>query len=325
MRLFSRNPKEYIADGMLGHSLDSDWTFWDIKDVLKDNEIPKLKDPKSTVNQWLHSTTKSSCTITNAYIQICQIFDRQANTEELLEVVARCHDNMWYNYKWQYSSTGANMATKRWNSQNPKDKIYYFTIEPDTDEYKTFVLDNNFLVGASYRGNSKYNNDYRPDGVLDATSFWASTYWHRTNIKSFSWKVGVFDSYYGWKRNKYLLWREWDHIVDLIKSGVFYPTFYVFMKESWSKKKVDQIKDSIKSKRIATIFANAGSLYWEYLGTSGRKQLSSMVNKARAKYTVTQQTEEEKKLFAILISTLWEVGSKLWDKEKKIIIDYLIK
>jgi len=306
--MFWRNK---IPNGATGHDDPRDRTAEAITDDLRKLDLPKLSPPRSTMNQGKHTHTKSACTIAWAYLQICQIFNKEANNTELLEVVERAHNNMWYDYTGQLSSVWANMAVKRWNAHN-EEKLLYIKIAHDDPDLHYLMFDRNFMGGATYKGNGAYGRDYRADGILNNTNFDPSTYWHRTSL----YQLWVFDSYVWWSMNEYRLWADEYTLWKLVEDGTFYPTMYVILKESWLSTDIKTIKQEVEEKRLADVFVNSISLFRKHLSTVEKKQISTMATKYRKKYQLDNFTTEKWKIMSITVAIFktFMDGVEIWKR-----------
>ena len=290
-----------IPNWATGHDDPRDWTASALGEDIQNLNIPNLSPVITTINQGNHSRTRSSCTIGGALVQACQCYSLHAHDGLLLEISDRANRNMWYDYRWQLSSQWANQTLKYFNEKYPEDKLLYITREYSHPDIKYLSEEKNFLLGCTYKGNTKYNTDYRSDFVLDETFFWASTYWHRVNFT----KWYIQDQYFGWTANKYRIWEKGENMESLIENWVFYPTFYIFLKEKrLTKKTIAQIKTEQKEKQRAIMFVNSASLHWEYMNPADQVLLSEMVNGIRKKHNLMKEKTCLSKTLAIFLESM---------------------
>ncbi len=311
-----------IFDGATGHDKPNDWTASDIGEDIRTMNIEVLSDPKTTLNQGNHAATKSSCTISWAYRQVCQLFNLEANDEEMLKIANRCNKHLWWDFKWQYSSDWANMMAKYWNTHNPDKKVFFIKVEYDNPDFDWIQNKKNFMVWSTYRGNSLYGQDFRKDGVLDWTSFYPSTYGHRTNIR----KEYVEDQYYNGSCNRYKLGRDKYTLKELVENGVYYPTMYIFLKESYTNENsIDDMKEAKKIKNLATIFTNGMSLFWPYLNETDKKTVATLAEKTRYMHDIKKHSDEKNKLAAVLISSAKEAMKSIPEENRKELANAIMK
>ena len=208
------------------NGLDTIFEFGDLWLIVEDlPDLPKHALPE--INQYVYDKTKSACTIVNAYKEACYLYEMEATQSEMLECVVFAHDIMNYTYgKWWFADMGMKAVEKFREKKYPDKPLYYSTIRRDDVEFPT-LLKKWYMIGFTYKGNSKYNADYQPDCILNWDSFWVSTYWHRTSFIFRDWKLIVCDSSSGHKYNEY----EIPTFTKLIANHVYDWAFYVFTKE----------------------------------------------------------------------------------------------
>lgn len=314
--------EEYIVNGATGHDDPRDWkasaiSGEDIRSIVKN----VLKDPQTRLNQWNNDETESSCTIAGSYRQVCQLFDKVANDDEMVTIAKRCNANLGWDFQGQFSSEGANMMAKYWNTNNPDKKVLFINMEYNNQDAIWLEEQMNFLTGVTYRGNSDYGKDYRADGILDGVKFYPSTYGHRTNkLKGF-----IHDQYYWRTYNKYKLWSDGSHFEQLVKNNVYYPTVYFFFKEEWLKQNtIEQIAKREKVLRYANIFINGCSLFYPNLDSIEQALVSKMVSKYRTKFDINTITDEQLKQLNIMANITKEILSNVAPEKKKDLLNALL-
>jgi hypothetical protein len=76
----------------------------------------------------------------------------------------RVRGNGWY------TKLGVQCVCDVWNKEHPNDPVAFFQTGLVSDVAAEAVEKNYDLV-ATYRGNTKYNNDFKSDGSLDGVYF----------------------------------------------------------------------------------------------------------------------------------------------------------
>jgi len=77
---------------------------------------------------------------------------------------------------WGLTSAGVDTVRRWWNTHNPNNPIVTFAVDINSELWKKF-FSKEFPIVTSVRWNSKYSADNR-DWVLNATSWWKTTFWH---------------------------------------------------------------------------------------------------------------------------------------------------
>lgn len=182
---------------------------------------------KPQVNQYKYKETKSACTIINAYKDACYLYDISSNDQEMLEVVDYATKNYWYViWRWWFADIAMKTVERRWETKRSDKPLFYSCLWFD-DPMLIEVLKRGYMVWCTYKGNTKYNQDYQSDCVLNGASFWVPTYWHRTSLLLEWNKIICVDSASGNVYNEY----EIKDFTGLVKNKVMWEAFYVFTKE----------------------------------------------------------------------------------------------
>lgn len=147
--------------------------------------------------------------------------------------------------KWWNSRFGTNAMRKKRNIDNPTKKIVFFTGTIWDDIFRE-AYHKNYMIWLTYKWNANYNWDFSKEWILDWKDYKPSTYWHRNNalgtwaVKDMVW---MFDNYDGrLPFNRYSI----KYMSDLVKNGVFYPTYYLIVPESY----ISESPESIAKKKM---------------------------------------------------------------------------
>lgn len=233
-----------IVDGCLEWSAIPVFEFGDLwidPDSLED--IPQHNYP--LINQWSYKETKSACTIVNALKEAWYLWWMEANDDEMIESVKYATTQNYIIGKPRYADLWMRSTEKFFEMKYPDKKLYYSTLTRDSPNFIK-LLQKWYMLWCTYKGNDKYNADYRADCILDGDSFGNPTYGHRTSIKWKDGKIYVYDSYAGHKYNVY----ELKQFVNLVKNKVFWETFFVFTKEI--NVDSDKLKKFVQMKALTT-------------------------------------------------------------------------
>lgn len=265
------------------HNSEFDWKAGDVFDITS-LDIPNLSLPKQVINQNYESWTSLSCTITRAYLQRCQVMgvDPSITTWTDCLKFAKKEGRDW---KGQYSYQWVDQVRKRGNTQWLW-QVMSLNIKYDSVEYD-YLTKRWFLIGATYRGNSDYVLDYARDWVLNWVEFPNPTYWHAINVFVL-WDEKAYNSYAGTTYNVYQI----EHLKELIENKVYYPTFYVFLKEERVNKKIDDVKKEQQEKDLErlgamaseiTIMIEKNSKVWKLTNDEDYRALLHKMNEANRK------------------------------------------
>lgn len=288
---------------------DEDISAFDIWDTLVGPEkIPTL--PRMAfegIDQSKQPLTMQSCTIAGSVNQVHRLWGMNPTNDLLVMYVEYARDK--YGYKpWSGWMTRlwVNSTRSCWNENNADKQVFTQSWEI-WDEVFWDALKKWHLIGVTYRGNATYNKDFYSDGVLDAVTFGKPSYGHRPNVFEGILEyvsddsVRVYDNYN--KKIKYNVYKLTD-LIGLVKSGVFYPWYYLFLptsiltedpvliaKKKTERKALDHLLyamsstyDSIEDTKIHTALhmcADAIRSYiWETTDTSTQKKkaMQSTVN-----------------------------------------------
>lgn len=237
--------------------------------ILEDWEIdglPTLFDQDEIYfeyNQNDQERSKKSCTLFNAFGAVSDLRNYEFNIDQIKEMDDLSYTKWRLKWYWRETKGAVDLVSKRRNSNQELVKKYwkvaYYRINMMDDELVQKVLDKNYTICRGFKWNSKYQKDYRSDGILNWTEFGQKTFSHSTALRKINWKKCIKDSY-KWRTNN---WR-YTNIYEIkplcseeIKAWTFFFRWYLF-----TKVKEDNFEDLIrleKFKRTLNVAMTANS------------------------------------------------------------------
>ena len=262
-----------ILDWAVGHDDENDrlaWELWITKEMIPDLRVYQWKELPE-FNQGHRTETRLACTIVNAYREYCYQTNHDFSEKELLDIVEFAR-TLWYSWWGWVSHWWMEAVRKYFNNW-----ICFIKVENNNPLLWEIYLKRNALW-ITYKWNDKWNVD-SDDWVLDNTTFWTTTYWHRTSTIFYDKAIVVHDSYVGTIGNVYELPAK--NISSLVRNWYIYPTFYLWMplKNIWRISELNKMKvncqkriDIAKELKTQTQDIN----YVKYLNESILKDESKM-------------------------------------------------
>lgn len=261
---------EEIENGCLGvWEKDSDFILdWESIDWLPD--LFEQDDIFFEYNQNNQDWSKKSCTIFNAIWAVSDLWNYEFSLGEIKEMDDQSYKPERGRVKWHWWETqkACKLVTKRWNGNEELVKrfwkIAFYRINMMDDDLVWKVLNKKYTICWWYKGNSKYQKDYREDGVLDGTSFWDKTYSHSTALRKIDWVKKIKDSY-KWRTYNWLPTNTYEvrpTCREEINGGTFFFWGYVF-----TKVKEDNYKELIRLEKVRVLCNNAlqaNSALWNW-------------------------------------------------------------
>lgn len=181
-------------------------------------ELPSQDEIRYEYNQWNQERSKKSCTIFSPMGQISDLINREWSLSELREADELSYTMWRIRNNGRYVKDWVDCAVKYYNSRSDLVAKYWKLMYKYVSKYDTATIET--LIGKKYwrcswfNGNTKWQNDYYYDAVLDWTDFWTSTYWHaislvsknnrrsiKDNYKGRTWRNGISTNYYEVKNN----------------------------------------------------------------------------------------------------------------------------
>lgn len=177
------------------------------------------------LNQLALSNGRFSCTVHGMAGQLADLWNYDISVAELQEMWDKAISlGADVNKGWFFNSA-CDTVRRFWNERHPDMQVTSFRIQYG-DPIFMEALEKGYSLTGGYKGNNDYNIDYR-DGVLSGTDFKPSTYGHCIRI-FLDGKETVIDNYEGVMTNRYRI----ENLKELEKNGVFYTSFYLFIKKS---------------------------------------------------------------------------------------------
>ena len=214
---------------------------WDI------DTLPELgeKDRKRyEYNQWKWDWSRVSCTIFAAAGMLSDLKNYEFSEAQLREMDNLSYERGRIKWQWWYVQSAVKCVADRWNNSELCEKYWkvaYYRISKYDTATIQWALDKLYTLDTNFNGNQTYNRDYKADGVLDGTDFWAGTYGHSVGI---IWENGtrsVKDNYYWRQYNIYALRNE----ISAIKCYWSYLYIYVDVDNLERVKKLNKIRTLI--------------------------------------------------------------------------------
>ena len=208
-------------------------------------------------NQNANSWSKKSCTIFNAMWAISDLWNYKFSLAEIKQIDDLSYTKGRVKWCWWATQSACDLVTKRWNSNEDLVrrfwKIAYYRINMRNDDLVWKVLNKYYTICWWYAGNSKYQKDYREDGVLDWTDFGTYTYKHSTALRKIDWVKKIKDSYegrtYNWLYTN--IYEVRPTCREEIDGGTFFNWWYVF-----TKVKEDNYDELIRLEKVRVLCNN---------------------------------------------------------------------
>ena len=226
-----------IKDGILWVDSDDDYLVGSIT-------IPNMELQDILIyeyNQW----KSNDCTLYSALGCLWDLFNYKFTSEEIKEIndlsykMGRVRGKGRWTFKW------FKCVRNRWNNKYPDKTVKYFKMNIDSEDFLK-AISFGYSIGCTYKWNSKYNNDFKDDGIVQWKKFWLSTYWHATRVKKRKHNedhhIKVIDSYAWRKYNIY----EIPNLLKLVDTGVFSSLAYMFIPDERIAKTGRQLKLEVK-------------------------------------------------------------------------------
>ncbi len=187
-----------IKDDITDDATDS----WDENDYLLewsiDTILEKIKKSRQwddiiiAYNQHTEVWSISACTLFAPLSVLSSLFNYELSKQQLRDMWEYAKTQWYREWKWNDSWVWTRVASQWWNNTFPEMRaIYFWTQWWSDDMYR--ALDHIKWVTTWYRWNASYNADRR-DWVLNLTSWWKDTYWHRTTLYKVWEKYLTYDS-----------------------------------------------------------------------------------------------------------------------------------
>ena len=231
------------TDDARGEELDDDILLLEWENTLL-TKLAKTKNVDSIIysyNQYLQKETTSACTLFSPLSAISSMYNKQLLKSDIMSAWDYAVQNYWYKQGvWNFAETGVKAICKRWNTNNPSQKVIYFKTYHGTEEARTAVI-KGYALCSSIGWNQSYNKD-RYDGNIDTKDHWKASYWHAIPVYYVDKKYTVADSLASIPR--YTLWFTPSEIT------AFRKPCYVILPEREVGDKILKLIEKIKAKRL---------------------------------------------------------------------------
>lgn len=211
---------------------------WDI-DTLPELPIKDRVRYEYNQNNW--DWSRKSCTIFAAAWALSDLKNYRFSEAELKSMDDLSYERGRVKNSWWYVQSAVKCVADRWNESELSKKLWkvaYYRISKYDDDTIQWALDKLYTLDTNYNGNSNYNKDYKDDGVLNGTEFWAATYGHSVGIIGENWERSVKDNYYWRQYNIYGL----EHKISEIKCYGSYLYIYVDVDNLKEVKRLNEMK-----------------------------------------------------------------------------------
>lgn len=246
---------------------DTDYLLWTENPL----EIPENKNTKNYFyNQGTLKRTRNACVLYANAASLWYLMNYEFSDEELLEIVASAEKDYWWKEdRGMYISRWVDCVRHYWNNKFPDRKVKTFKmIVGDKDFAEALRMNHRVVVW--YRTSREYYKDAQSDWIVDWEKFIDFTWGHAVSsifgaaevISSEEW-ILIQDNYTGTKPfNIYYN----NKIAKLKKSGTFFPSAFVYLKE-------ETMEDKIR-KNIDLEAAKVGFDLWIFNWLDPRKPVS---------------------------------------------------
>lgn len=195
-------------------------------------QLPDLTEQDTQIyeyNQW----TTPHCTLYSAFWAVSDLFNYEWTQVEINQMVDESYERGRIKGDWWYVKSAVDLVADYWNEHHSDLwKVVYYRVSLYDTELVDTILKKNYTLCSGYRGNSKYNADFKEDWILNWVSFWTSTYWHAVSWIGREWKRFIKDNY-KWRKNWKLFTNiyEVEHTPSELVSGLtYYANAYLFAK-----------------------------------------------------------------------------------------------
>lgn len=206
-------------------------------------------------NQWNQLRSKKSCTLFSPIWAISDLFNIEIPLDTAKKRDASSYNNGRMKDSWRYVALWVDHIVKEYNNSEYAKKYWkaaYYSVDLKDNELVKKILDKRYTICTWYQGNATYNNDKNKDGILNGTTFGASTYWHAVwAIWSTKYPARIKDNYKWIKYNIYEVEHEFSEI------PCFYDRWFVITKVA--EDALEEVKRLNKMKTLTENMINDNS------------------------------------------------------------------
>jgi hypothetical protein len=201
-------------------------SWWEV------DSLPELTQQDDKIIEYSQSWTPH-CTLYSAFGAVSDLFNYQFLQKEIDEMVEESYKRGRIKWEWWYVKSAVNLVADYWNEHHSDLwKVVYYRVSLSDTELVDKILSKNYTLCSWYRGNSKYNADYKEDCILNWVSFGTWTYWHAVSRIGRNGNRYIKDNYKGRKN-----WKLFTNIYkvehtpsELVSGGTYFQDAYVYVK-----------------------------------------------------------------------------------------------
>lgn len=207
---------------------------WEMAETL-----PELIQQDTKIYEYNQSGTPH-CTLYSAFGAVSDLYNYEFTQQEIDEMVEESYNRGRVKWEWWYVKSAVDLVADYWNEHHAKlGKVVYYRVSLYDTELVDKILKKNYTLCSWYRGNSAYNTD-RNDGILNWTTFWASTYGHAVSWIGREGKRYIKDNY-KWRKSWKLptnIYEVEHEPKELVSGNCYYADAYLYTKVD----NIDEIK-----------------------------------------------------------------------------------
>ena len=201
-------------------------SWWEV------NSLPELTQQDDKIIEYSQSWTPH-CTLYSAFGAVSDLFNYEFTQKEIDEIVEESYKRGRIKWEWWYVKSAVNLVADYWNEHHSNlGKVVYYRVSLYDTETVDKILSKNYTLCSWYRGNSKYNADYKEDCILNWTTFWTSTYGHAVSWIGRNGNRYIKDNYKGRKNWKLPtnIYKVEHTPSELVSGGTYFQDAYVYVK-----------------------------------------------------------------------------------------------
>lgn len=212
------------------------WLWADNTDFLLSwwevDSLPELTQQDDKIIEYSQSWTPH-CTLYSAFGAVSDLFNYEFTQKEIDEIVEESYKRGRIKWEWWYVKSAVNLVADYWNEHHSNlGKVVYYRVSLSDTETVDKILSKNYTLCSWYRGNAKYNADYKEDCILNWVSFGSATYGHAVSWIGRNENRYIKDNY-KWRKN----WKLFTNIYkvehtpsELVSGGTYFQDAYVYVK-----------------------------------------------------------------------------------------------
>jgi len=232
-------------------------------------ELPELKQQDDKIIEYSQSWTPH-CTLYSAFGAVSDLFNYEFKQSEIDEIVEESYKRGRIRWEWWYVKSAVDLVADYWNEHHANlGKVVYYRVSLSDTETVDKILSKNYTLCSWYRGNSKYNADYKEDCILNWVSFGTSTYGHAVSWIGRNGNRYIKDNYKGRKN-----WKLFTNIYkvehtpsELVSGWTYFADAYLYTKVS----NIERIKKLNEMKTRILNWEQINSELWEMSGSKTHK------------------------------------------------------